>query len=105
MDKIIFRQIVILALSCLVVNTLQLKLTSSVLKRHSLIHHELPTEFNVQETDPITQHHITQRLDNFNHQDIRTFQMVYIPVIDSNICTTYFSSMPFSALFEESSSF
>lgn len=68
--EIIFRQIVLILLSCLTVNTLQLK-------RHSLIHHEPPTKFSVQETDPITQYHITQRLDNFNHQDHRTFEMVY----------------------------
>lgn len=49
---------------------------TGALKRQSLIYYEPPFESNQERADQITEHYITQKMDNFNHQDKRTFQMV-----------------------------
>lgn len=70
------RIVILLVLSYLTENILQIEATSVLLKRHLLLHQGPPAEINVQKVDPITEHNITQRLNHFDHQDIRTFQMV-----------------------------
>lgn len=55
---------------------IQAKTESIALKRQTLIYHEPPFENNLERADTVTEHYITQRLDNFNNQDHRTFQMV-----------------------------
>lgn len=60
----------------LAANILPLEAVPSALTRQLLIFHEPPVESVFKQTNQITEHWITQRLDNFNHQDSRTFQMV-----------------------------
>lgn len=57
-------------------NFLPLEAVPSFLTRQNLIFHEPPVESVFKITNQVTEHWITQRLDNFNHQDPRTFQMV-----------------------------
>lgn len=57
-------------------NLLQLEAVSSALRRQSLIYHEPPFENNMERADQVSEHFITQRLDNFDRQNSRTFQMV-----------------------------
>lgn len=71
----------ILAVVCLAANVLQLEAYSVALKRQSLIFYEPPVENILERADQVSEHFITQRLDNFNHQDPRTFQMVKIEII------------------------
>lgn len=69
--------IILLASFCLATTRLQSDKYAFELKRHSLLHHEPPVKHKMQfQADQATEHFITQRLDNFNHQDTRTFQMV-----------------------------
>lgn len=58
------------------VNILQIEAVPGALTRQLLIFHEPPVENIFKYAHPVTEHYITQRLDNFNHQDSRTFQMV-----------------------------
>lgn len=81
MEKIIY----LLALLCLTVNALQLDKYLIELKRHSLLFHEPPVKNVKQLDDQVTEHFITQRFDNFNHQDSRTFQMVLNEMLSSNV--------------------
>lgn len=67
---------ILLALLCLGSNILPSESIPSMLKGHSLIYHEPPVDVLFEDTNEITEHFITQRFDNFNHQDSRTFQMV-----------------------------
>lgn len=60
----------------LVLNIMPLEAVPSALTRQLLIYHEPPVESTSKLTNEVTEHYITQRLDNFNHQDPRTFQMV-----------------------------
>lgn len=55
---------------------MQFETFSTALKRQSLIFHEPPVENILEKSDQVSEHFITQRLDNFNHQDPRTFEMV-----------------------------
>lgn len=71
----------ILAAVGLAVNLSQLEAYSVALKRQSLIFYEPPVENILERADQVSEHFITQRLDNFNHQDPRTFQMVNIKLI------------------------
>lgn len=57
-------------------------------RKKSYIYYEPPTEENRQRIDDVTEHYITQKLDNFNPTDNRTFQMVCI--------TIYFDSVLFN---------
>lgn len=59
-----------------IANLLQIEAISSALKRQSLIYYEPPFENNMERADQVTEHYITQRLDNFDRQNPRTFQMV-----------------------------
>lgn len=68
----------LLVLLGVAVNLLRLAAAaSSALKRQSLIFHEPPFENHHERADQVTEHYITQRLDNFDHQNPRTFQMVF----------------------------
>lgn len=78
MNKVTFLSVLL----CLAANVLQLEAVSSALKRQSLIFYEPPVENNLERADQVTEHYIEQRLDNFNHQDSRTFQMVLIGNFD-----------------------
>lgn len=49
---------------------------SVALKRQSVIFHEPPFEIHFQRDNHVTEHFITQQLDNFDHQNKNTFQMV-----------------------------
>lgn len=60
----------------LAANILPLEAVPSALTRQLQIFHEPPVESVFKQTDRVTEHYITQRLDNFNRQDSRTFQMV-----------------------------
>lgn len=60
----------------LAANILPLEAVPSALTRQLLIFHEPPVESVFKQTDQVTEHYITQRLNNFNRQDSRTFQMV-----------------------------
>lgn len=60
----------------LAVAILPLEAVPSALTRQLQIFHEPPVESTFKQTNQVTEHWITQRLDNFNHQDPRTFQMV-----------------------------
>lgn len=79
-----FREMVIsFVLLGVAVNVLQLTAAeaafeSSALKRQSLIFHEPPYENIRERAELVTEHYITQRLDNFDHQNNRTFQMVVL---------------------------
>lgn len=74
-----FKQFVILLiLSYLTENLSKVEAVTSALKRQTLIFHEPPYENNLERADQVTEHYITQRLDNFNHQNNRTFQMVLL---------------------------
>lgn len=66
-----------LAALFLVANILPLEAVPSALTRQLLIFHEPPVESTFKQADHVTEHYITQRLDNFNRQDPRTFQMVH----------------------------
>lgn len=66
----------ILILPFLAANLMQSEAGSSAVKRQSLIFHEPPFENNHERADQVTEHYITQRLDNFDHQNERTFEMV-----------------------------
>lgn len=66
----------LLILSYLATNFLQVEAVTSALKRQTLIFHEPPVENNLERADQVTEHYIEQRLDNFDHQNNRTFQMV-----------------------------
>lgn len=66
----------ILVLPYLVSNLQLSKAESIASKRFSLIHHEPPVESDSRGVDRVTEHNITQRLDNFDHQNPKTFQMV-----------------------------
>lgn len=57
-------------------NILPLEAVPSALTRQLQIFHEPPVESVFKQTNKVTEHWITQRLDNFNNQDARTFQMV-----------------------------
>lgn len=69
---------------------------SVALKRQSMIFNEPPFEIHYQRDNHVTEHFITQRLDNFDHQNKETFQMVkllgiiilikIVWVIGSTIC-------------------
>lgn len=67
----------LLILSYLAANVLKVEAVSSALKRQTLIFHEPPHENNLERADQVTEHWITQRLDNFDHQNPHTFQMVF----------------------------
>lgn len=60
----------------LAANILPLEAVPSALTRQLQIFHEPPVESVFKQTNQVTEHWITQRLDNFNRQDSRTFQMV-----------------------------
>lgn len=60
----------------LAANILPLEAVPSALTRQLQIFHEPPVESTFKQSNKVTEHWITQRLDNFNHQDSRTFQMV-----------------------------
>lgn len=60
----------------LAANILPLEGVPSTLTRQLMIFHEPPVENILKYTDQVTEHYITQRLDNFHRQDTRTFQMV-----------------------------
>lgn len=60
----------------LAANLLPIEAVPSALTRQLMIFHEPPVESVFKQTHKVTEHWITQRLDNFNHQDSRTFQMV-----------------------------
>lgn len=68
------------ALPCLVVllsfSVVQSEKVSGALKRQSLIYYEPPYEIDHERADQVTEHYITQRLDNFDHQNKKTFRMV-----------------------------
>lgn len=49
---------------------------SGALKRQTLIYYEPPFESDQERADQITTHYVKQRLDNFDHQNKETFQMV-----------------------------
>lgn len=49
---------------------------SIALERQLLIHHEPPFENHGEKYSDVTEHFITQKLDNFDHQNKETFQMV-----------------------------
>lgn len=49
----------------------------SALTRQLMVFHEPPVESVFKHTDQVTEHFITQRLDNFHRQNPRTFQMVF----------------------------
>lgn len=49
---------------------------SVALKRQSVIFHEPPFEIHFQRDNHVTERFIRQRLDNFDHQNKETFQMV-----------------------------
>lgn len=71
----------LILLLCFAASSLQMDAmsrVSTVLKRQSLIFHEPPVENILEKTNPVTEHYITQRLDNFSPQDTRTFRMVFI---------------------------
>lgn len=51
---------------------------SIALKRQLLIHREPPFENNGEKYGDVTEHFITQKLDNFDHQNNKTFQMVSV---------------------------
>lgn len=78
----LLREVVSLnVLSCLVLllllfSVVQSEKVSAALKRQSLIYYEPPYEINHERADQVTEHYITQRLDNFDHQNKETFQMV-----------------------------
>ena len=57
-------------------NILPVEAIPSALTRQLLIFHEPPVENVFKQSEQVTEHYITQRLDNFNPQDSRTFQMV-----------------------------
>lgn len=69
---------VLLILSYLAANLLRVEAITSALKRQTLIFHEPPYENNLERADQVTEHYITQRLDNFDHQNQRTFKMVWL---------------------------
>lgn len=74
-----FKQFVILLiLSYSIIDLSKVEAVTSALKRQTLVFHEPPYENNLERTDQVTEHYITQRLDNFNHQNNRTFQMVLL---------------------------
>lgn len=62
-------------------NILPTEAVPSALTRQLMIFHEPPVESVFKHTDQVTEHYITQRLDNFHRQNTRTFQMVpsFIP--------------------------
>lgn len=71
------RSVVILfALSFASVALAKSRSFSSLAKKQSLIHYEPPFENNFERTEQITEHYITQLLDNFDHQNKQTFEMV-----------------------------
>lgn len=72
------RSLLLLFLSYLAANLLKVEAITSALTRQTLIFHEPPYENNLERADQVTEHYITQRLDNFDHQNPRTFQMVLI---------------------------
>lgn len=50
---------------------------SIALQRQLLLHREPPIEnYHYKSYDNVTEHFITQRVDNFDHQNKETFQMV-----------------------------
>lgn len=49
---------------------------SVALERQLLIHREPPLENDGEKYSDVTEHFITQKLDNFDHQNNVTFQMV-----------------------------
>lgn len=104
-----FRGIVrLLVLLGVAVNLLQLAAASSALKRQQLIFHEPPFENHHERSDQVTERYITQRLDNFDHQNSRTFQMVFFPCVSKsyNFRTVMWRfSLYFLALFEKCCSF
>lgn len=70
------RSLFLLILSYLAANLLKVEAVTSALKRQKLIFHEPPYENNLERADQVTEHYVTQRLDNFDHQNPHTFQMV-----------------------------
>lgn len=71
---------------------------SASLKRQSLIYHEPPVEGLQIRKDEVTEHHIIQRLDNFNHQNKQTFRMVSISSFSIHFYIMYFTKLLFLAL-------
>lgn len=70
------RTVLIFILSCVAPNFVHGIFISGALKRQTLIFHEPPYENILERADQVTEHHITQRLDNFDHQNNQTFDMV-----------------------------
>lgn len=62
----------------LLFSVVQSKEFSIALERQLLIHHEPPYENNGEKYSDVTEHFITQKLDNFDHQNKETFQMVSV---------------------------
>ncbi|XP_031618081.1 putative serine protease K12H4.7, partial [Contarinia nasturtii] len=76
MKKMLCQIVLVLVLSHL---TIQVAEAFSVaLKRQTLIYHEPPHENNLKMSDQVIEHYITQRLDNFDHQNNLTFEMRYL---------------------------
>lgn len=61
----------------LTIHSIAAEAFSAALKRQMLIFYEPPYENYLKSNDQVTEHYITQRLDNFDHQNERTFQMVF----------------------------
>lgn len=79
--NLVFRKMLVIqnmVLLCLTVlfSVVQSEDGSVALKRQSVIFHEPPFEIHFQRDNHVTEHFITQRLDNFDHQNKETFQMV-----------------------------
>lgn len=63
-------------LAMLFFNFVQSNKDSIALQRHLLMHHEPPFENHYRKANNVTEHFILQRVDNFDHQNKETFQMV-----------------------------
>lgn len=81
---------------------LKLDAISTASKRLSLIYHEPPVEGNLRGADRVSEHFITQRLDNFDHQNPHTFQMVLQAQTRFKIERNFIDSFNFlAAVFEK----
>lgn len=72
------KEILLKLLPCLALlfSVVQSEEFSIALERQLLIHREPPLENDGEKYNDVTEHFITQKVDNFDHQNNATFQMV-----------------------------